>query len=200
MANFSHFVELSTDIVKEAISRILATGAQIRTQSPLLKNINDEPIIWEKMWKEQVALGCIPYYMFVERNTGSKNYFEIPLIEAYNIYRDAIINTSGLSRTARGPVMSSLPGKVLINGIMEIRGEKVFQLMLIQGRNPDWCYKPFFARFDSTATWLNELKPAFGERKFFYQDELDKMIYDSGGYDITKSKRLFNSQLKLNYN
>jgi len=192
MANFSHHVELSTEIVKEAISRILSTGTQIRTQSPLLKNINDYPIIWEKMWKEQVALGCIPYYMFVERNTGSKNYFEIPLIEAYNIYRNAIINTSGLSRTARGPVMSALPGKVLINGIMEIRGEKVFQLMLIQGRNPDWCYKPFFAKFDPNAIWLNHLKPAFGEKKFFYQDELNNMIFKSGKYELTKNKNLFN--------
>jgi len=200
MANFSHYVELTTEIVKEAISRILSTGTQIRTQSPLLKNINDKPIIWEKMWKEQVELGCIPYYMFVERNTGSKNYFEIPLIQAYNTYRNAIIKTSGLSRTARGPVMSSLPGKVLINGIMEIRGEKVFQLMLIQGRNPEWCFKPFFAKYDPTATWLNELKPALGEKKFFYQDELDKMIYDSGNYEMTNNKRLFNSQLRFNYN
>ncbi|PJA97709.1 MAG: hypothetical protein CO128_11230, partial [Ignavibacteriales bacterium CG_4_9_14_3_um_filter_30_11] len=98
----------------------------------------------------------------------------------------------GLSRTARGPVMSALPGKVLINGIMEIRGEKVFQLMLIQGRNPDWCYKPFFAKFDPNAIWLNHLKPAFGEKKFFYQDELNNMIFKSGKYELTKNKNLFN--------
>ena len=34
--------------------------------------------IWAEMWEKQVHLGLIPYYMFVERNTGAKEYFEIP--------------------------------------------------------------------------------------------------------------------------
>ncbi len=199
MAHFNHYVELSTDIVKIAISRILSTGTQIRTQSPVIKYINDEPNIWGKMWKDQVALGCIPYYMFVERDTGANNYFEIPLIKAYNIYREAIINTSGLCRTVRGPVMSALPGKVMINGITQINGEKVFQLNLIQGRNTEWCYKPFFAKFDPCATWLSHLKPAFGESKFFYQNELNKILINSENYNLSLNDEFFDSQLQLNY-
>ena len=42
-AHFNHPTELSTDAVKEAIQRIKSTGAQIRTQSPLLHKINNEP-------------------------------------------------------------------------------------------------------------------------------------------------------------
>lgn len=41
-AHFNHPRELSTHAVKEAITRIRKTGAQIRTQSPLLKHINDK--------------------------------------------------------------------------------------------------------------------------------------------------------------
>jgi hypothetical protein len=67
--------------------------------------------------------------------------------------------------------MSAGPGKIEIQGIAEINNEKVFVLRFIQGRNPDWVQRPFFARFDPEATWLNHLRPAFGAEKFFYEDE-----------------------------
>ncbi len=181
MGHYNHWVELSTDVAKEAVKRIRNTGAEIRTQSPLIKHINDDPDVWAKMWKEQVNLGCVPYYFFVERNTGAKNYFAIPLVRAYKIFRNAFIQVSGLSRTVRGPSMSSLPGKVAIDGIAEIKGEKIFVLTLLQARNPEWCKRPFFAKFDPKATWLTDLRPAFGKEKFFYQDELNQIIFDNYG-------------------
>ena len=181
MGHYNHWVELSTDVAKEAVKRIRNTGAVIRTQSPLIKHINDSADIWAKMWKEQVKLGCIPYYMFVERNTGAKNYFEVPIGRAFNIFRDAYMQVSGLARTVRGPSMSALPGKVVIQGVTEIYGEKVFMLSMLQGRNPEWCRKPFFAKYDPKATWLTDLRPAFGEKKFFYQDELNELIANNHG-------------------
>ncbi len=176
MAHFNHPVELSPPAVKEAITKILNTGAVIRTQSPLLRHINDSPEIWAEMWRKQVNLDCIPYYMFVERNTGAEHYFSIPLAEAWKIFREAYQSVSGICRTVRGPSMSCFPGKVQILGVNEIKGENVFTLRFIQGRVPDWVAKPFFAKFDENATWYNDLKPAFGEEKFFFQDELDKII------------------------
>ncbi len=176
MGHYNHWVELSTDIAKEAVRRIRNTGAQIRTQSPLIKHVNDDPDIWARMWKDQVKLGCIPYYFFVERNTGAKEYFEIPLFEAFQIFSEAFKQVSGIARTVRGPSMSALPGKVAIEGISEVRGQKVFVLNMLQGRNPDWCKKPFFAKYNTKATWLSDLQPAFGEEKFFYQDELNELI------------------------
>lgn len=175
MAHYNHWKELSTPIAQEAISRIRSTGAEIRSQGPLLNHINVHADDWAKMWKEQVKLGIIPYYMFVERDTGAKRYFEVPLAKAWEIYRDAIKSVSGLSRTARGPSMSADPGKVEIQGVAEINGEKVFVLRFIQGRNPDWVQRPFFAKYDEKATWLNHLKPAFGEDKFFFEDEFEAM-------------------------
>ena len=32
--------------------------------------------------------------------------------------------------------------------------------------------EPFFAKYDENAIWLDDLKPAFGE-KFFFEDELN---------------------------
>lgn len=175
MAHYNHWKELSTPIAKEAIKRIRQTGAEIRSQGPLLNNINNDADVWSTMWKEQVKLGVIPYYMFVERDTGAKRYFEVPLARAWNVYRDAMKNVSGLGRTARGPSMSADPGKVEIQGVATINGEKVFVLRFIQGRNPDWVQRPFFAKYDEEATWLNHLKPAFGEEKFFFEEEFEAM-------------------------
>jgi len=171
MAHYNHWRELDTETARRAISRILQTGATIRSQGPLLAHINDNADDWARLWKAQVKLGIIPYYMFVERDTGAKRYFEVPLAKAWNIYREAIQQVSGLGRTARGPSMSAGPGKIEVQGVTEIKGEKVFVLRMIQGRNADWIQRPFFARYDEQATWISDLKPAFGENNFFFEDE-----------------------------
>ena len=175
MAHFNHWRELETDILREAIRRIRATGAVIRTQAPLLAHINDDPEVWARMWRTQVRLGLVPYYLFVERDTGAKRYFEVPLARAWQIYRKAIQQVSGLARTARGPSMSAGPGKVEIQGVTEVHGEKVFVLRFIQGRDPGWVQRPFFAQYDEQATWLSDLKPALGEQRFFFEEAYEAM-------------------------
>ncbi|AGA33257.1 Lysine 2,3-aminomutase [Thioalkalivibrio nitratireducens DSM 14787] len=175
MAHYNHWQELDTPIARAAIRRLRETGATLRAQGPLLANINDDSAVWARLWREQVKLGIHPYYMFVERDTGARRYFEVPLARAWEIYRDAMQSVSGLARTARGPSMSAGPGKVEVQGVTEIHGEKVFVLRFVQGRNPDWVQRPFFARFDPHATWLDQLRPAFGESRFFFEDEFGSM-------------------------
>lgn len=176
MAHFNHPAELEGDAVKNALTRVLETGAMIRTQSPLLRHINDSPEVWAELWRKQVALNCIPYYMFVARDTGAQHYFGVPLVEAWQIYRKAYQSVSGICRSVRGPSMSCLPGKVQVLGVSEVQGKKVLTFRMIQGRNPDWVARPFHAEYDERATWFSDLKPAFGEEKFFFQDELDAML------------------------
>ena len=171
MAHYNHWRELEQPQVREAIRRLRSTGVVIRGQGPLLAHINDDAAVWIRLWRTQVRLGIIPYYMFVERDTGARHYFEVPLARAWEIYREAISQVSGLARTARGPSMSAGPGKVEVQGITEIDGEKVFVLRFIQGRNADWVQRPFFAKFDPDATWLDHLKPAGGESQFFFESE-----------------------------
>ena len=176
MAHLNHWRELEPAMTQKAIERIRNTGAQIRAQGPLLANINDAPTVWSTMWREQVKQGVIPYYMFLERDTGAQRYFEVPLHKAWQIYRQAMQDVSGLARTARGPSMSTGPGKIEVQGITEINGQKLFVLRFIQGRNKDWVQKPFFAEYNPKATWLNDLQPAFGEEKFFFEDEYLQML------------------------
>ena len=174
MAHFNHPAELSTPEVAEAVERILETGAVIRTQSPIIKHINDSADVWATMLRKQVSMGMIPYYMFVARNTGAQHYFSVPLVEAWQIFRQTYQKLSGICRTVRGPSMSCLPGKMQVLGVTEVQGEKVFVLRMIQGRNPDWVARPFFAKYDEKAVWYSDLKPAF-EEKFFFTDELNRM-------------------------
>lgn len=173
MAHFCHPVEMKTVAMEQATKRILETGAQIRTQSPVMKNINDSADAWSEMWRKQVDLGMIPYYMFIARDTGASHYFELPLHKCWQIFQKAYQKVSGICRTVRGPVMSSLYGKIHVLGVSEVHGEKAFVLQFLQGRKSDWVRRPFFAQLDKNATWIDDLTPAFGEEEFFFQPEFD---------------------------
>jgi len=170
MAHASHPVELEPAIARQAIRRLRGAGAEIRMQAPVLRHVNDDPETWAELWRTGVRLGMVPYYMFVERDTGPRGYFELPLARCQRIFTRAYRRVSGLGRTVRGPSMSAQPGKVRIAGITTVAGERVFVLEMLQGRDPDWVGRPFFARFDPDATWLDDLEPAFGEERFFFDD------------------------------
>ena len=172
MAHFTHPRELETGIAHEAVRRVRSTGAVVRCQAPIISHVNDSADDWARMWMEEVKLGAIPYYVFVERDTGAKNYFAIPLEKALRIFNDAYRQVSGLGRTVRGPSMSATPGKILVDAVTEVGGEKVFILKFLQGRDPSWVGRTFFAQYDPEASWLNHLKPAFGEKEFFFEPGL----------------------------
>jgi L-lysine 2,3-aminomutase len=172
MAHYSHPREIETPIAQLALRRISDTGAVVRCQAPCIRHVNDAATTWAELWRLQVQLGAVPYYMFVERDTGPKRYFELPLARVLEIFRDAYQQVSGLARTVRGPSMSALPGKVVVLGTPEIRGERVFALEFLQARDPAWVGRPFFAVYDPEAVWLDQLRPAFGEREFFFEDAL----------------------------
>lgn len=176
MAHFNHPGELATDAVKMAVKRLIEAGVQIRSQSPILKNINAHPEIWAENWKEQVNMGIIPYYMFIPRDTGAQDYFAVTLNQSWQIFRNAYNSVSGICRTVKGPSMSCTPGKVQVVGVSEINGEKVFVLNFLQGRDPSWVGQPFFARYNPDAIWIDDLEPAFGDSNFFFEDQYYEML------------------------
>ncbi len=199
MGHYSHPVELEPEVAREAIRRIRGTGAQIRMQAPLIKHVNDDPEAWASLWRTGVRLGLIPYYMFVERDTGARKYFEVPLVRAYEIYREAYSSVSGLARSAQGPSMSAFPGKVRVVGVITLRDilhgtaiaalraaaghgsginpdEPMLVCDFIQARDPALVGTLFFAAFDPEAAWFDELRPAFGEERFPFECEGDREL------------------------
>lgn len=167
MAHYSHPRELETPAARKALKRIQAAGAVVRCQAPLVRHINDDPRVWAELWRQEVRLGAVPYYMFILRDTGPRNYFQVSLADAVEIFRRAYSRVSGLARTVRGPSMSATSGKILIQGVAEVGGESVFVLSFEQGRDPSWVRRPFFAKYDRHATWINQLRPAGGSEEFF---------------------------------
>ena len=99
----------------------------------------------------------------------------MPLLRAHQIFRQAYRTISGLARTVRGPSMSATPGKVVIEGTSSVAGEDVFVLKFIQARDPQWVGRPFFARLDPEAVWMDQLRPAFGEEEFFFEQGIRAM-------------------------
>jgi KamA family protein len=178
MAHSSHPRELRPPVVAEAIRRINNTGAVVRCQSPLIRRVNDDPALWVEMWQSQVRLGAVPYYMFVERDTGPRHYFEVPLVRSLEIFQSAYREVSGLGRTVRGPSMSAKPGKVLLDGVTDVAGEAAFALKFIQARDPSWVGRIFFAKLDPNACWLDDLRPLHGNR-FFFEDEAESPVYSA---------------------
>ena len=64
-------------------------------------------------------------------------------------------------------------------GVAEHAGEKMMVLRFLQGRDPDWVGRPFFAAYDDKASWLDELKPASGD-EFFYEPRLNQLLEEEG--------------------
>jgi hypothetical protein len=107
--------------------------------------------------------------MFMARDTGAQPCCSVPLVRAVQIYGDAYRQVSGLSRTVRGPSMSATPVQVEVVGVSTVNDQRVIALRFLQARTPEWVMQPFFARYDEEATWLDELEPAFGEERFFFE-------------------------------
>jgi KamA family protein len=190
MAHISHPREMETRVARRALRRLRAAGAVVRSQSPLIRGVNDDPGTWAALWRRQVQLGIVPYYMFVARDTGAHRYFKVPLHRAHAIYREAYRRVTGLARTARGPVMSATPGKVLVDGVARVGNEEVFLLKFIQGRDPEWVGRVFFASMDPEAAWLDDLKPAFGKEEFFFEPALGEIMARRGPPATRKGRDL----------
>ena len=159
MVHINHYREMQTDAFRKSVAALLATGATLRSQAPVIRHVNDDAEVWSKMWMLQTNLGIQPYYMFVERDTGAVDYFSIPLVKAHEIYKAAVSTVSGLARTARGPVMSTDPGKIQILGPVQVNGKRALALTMLQARNPDLVNVPFLAKYSETATWIDQLEP-----------------------------------------
>jgi KamA family protein len=158
MAHFSHPRELETAPARAALARIRTTGAVLYGQAPLVAHVNDDARIWAELWRAELAAGLVPYYMFVERDTGPREYFKVPLARAVEIFLAAYRTLPGLARTVRGPSMSATPGKVVVDGVTDTLRGRFFQLRLVQAREPALVGRPFLARYSPTASWLDELE------------------------------------------
>mmetsp|Transcript_11541 Transcript_11541/g.27931 ORF Transcript_11541/g.27931 Transcript_11541/m.27931 type:complete len:405 (+) Transcript_11541:160-1374(+) len=189
MAHLGHDRELSTKKFEDAVYRIQKEAfATIRSQSPIMRGINDDSEVWAKKWRKEVKMGIIPYYMFMARDTGAQHYFDVPMAKAHALYSDALRNCSGLIRTARGPSMSCTPGKVEVTGVEEIFGHKAFVMRFLQCRDEGWIGRPFFAKYNPKAVWFDDLEPLPGM----------ELPWDEKGLPRPVPGRIYDEEIQVN--
>ncbi|MGN7126755.1 KamA family radical SAM protein [Methylorubrum thiocyanatum] len=176
MAHVNHWREMVPEPFQQAVHRLQQAGATIRSQSPLVGHVNADSGTWQRLWTDQVRQNIIPYYMFMERDTGANHYFGVPISRALSIYQEATSHLSGLAKTARGPVMSAGPGKIHVLGTMEHNGKKHFVLTFLQARRTEWLGKPFLAAYSETAQWLDQLLPSDGNSTFFFEHQYKEFL------------------------
>ncbi|MFG2902968.1 lysine 2,3-aminomutase [Streptomyces zaomyceticus] len=68
----SHPRELRPEATRRAVSRLIATGAVLRTEAPVVRHVNDDAGVWARMWRDQIALGLVPHALLAGYEEGPR--------------------------------------------------------------------------------------------------------------------------------
>jgi lysine 2,3-aminomutase len=150
MAHINHPRELTTQAHK-AIQAMHDAGVIIVNQTPVLRGINDDPVVLGELLDQLSWAGVTPYYFFVNRPVAGNHSFVLPLEEVYNIVEKAKARTSGLGKRVK-LVMSHTSGKIEILAIEN--GKAYFKYH--QSRDGDYG-KLMILDCPSNASWFDDL-------------------------------------------
>ena len=117
MVHFNHPRELTKEAI-EGINLLHEAGTITANQTPLLRGVNDDPVVLSELFNQLSYIGVAPYYLFIGRPTQGNKHFLVPIEEAYEIFEKSRMNCSGLAKRAR-LVMSHSTGKVHVLGLTE---------------------------------------------------------------------------------
>ncbi len=119
MTHFNHPREL-TEVAVKAIKLLHQTDAILANQTPLIRGVNDDPLVLAELFRQLSFVGIAPYYVFQCRPASGNKGFAVPIEEGYQIFEQAKARASGLAKRARF-VMSHESGKIEIAGLTENR-------------------------------------------------------------------------------
>lgn len=151
MAHFNHPREL-TDLSREALRLLLAHGAIVVNQTPLLGGVNDAPDTIAELFNELSYLGVPPYYLFQCRPTEGNDTFKVSLKDGMRIFEKAREKMSGLAKRARY-CMSHASGKV---EILSISNGQIF-LKYHQAKNRLDRNRLMVLPLEGDDSWLDDL-------------------------------------------
>lgn len=115
MAHINHPNEITKE-AKRGFQALHDAGAIVVNQTPVLKGINDDPVVLGNLLDKLSWAGVTPYYFFINRPVAGNNEFVLSLEEVYNIVEQAKARTSGLGKRVRLS-MSHTSGKIEILAI-----------------------------------------------------------------------------------
>ncbi len=156
MAHFDHPREL-TEPALESLAKYIECGVICVNQCPLIRGINDDPDVLAELWSRLSHVGCPPYYLFQGRPTAGNEPYELPIVEGWRIFHDAVTRESGLAGRVRY-AMSHETGKIEICGV----DERHIYLRYHRSKYPQNRGRFFVCKRRDDAYWLDQLEPAEG--------------------------------------
>ena len=134
---------------------LMQSGAVVVNQTPMIKGVNDDPLVLAELFNQLSFIGVPPYYVFLCRPTLGNEPFAIPIEDGYEVFEKARSRCSGLAKRAR-LVMSHETGKI------EVVGMSKGQIFLKYNRAADIENDAKFLVFDSNpdAYWFDDYEEA----------------------------------------
>jgi len=114
ITHFAHPREL-TDPALRAVHLLQKAGAIVANQTPLIKDLNDQPTVLADLLGRLSYIGAVPYYIFQCRPALGNKAYTVPVEQGYQIVEQAKTRVSGLAKRVRF-VMSHSSGKLEILG------------------------------------------------------------------------------------
>lgn len=150
MAHVNHPRELTPQALR-AFEALHQAGAIVVNQSPVLRGINDDPVVLGELLDKLSWAGVTPYYFFINRPVAGNSDFVLPLKDVYRIVEEAKARTSGLGKRVR-LAMSHTSGKI---EILAIENGKAY-LKYHQSRDDEYG-KFMVLDCPDDATWFDDL-------------------------------------------
>lgn len=153
MAHFDHPREL-TPAARAGIAKMLECGVICVNQCPLIKGVNDDPVVLGDLYRRLSWIGCPPYYLFQGRPTMGNEPYEVPITRGWRVFQEALARGSGLAARPRF-VMSHETGKIEILGI----DARHIYLRYHRAKDPRDRGRFLVCRRDDEAYWFDQLEP-----------------------------------------
>lgn len=152
MSHMTHPREITTE-TRKAFSALHEAGVILVNQTPVLKEINDDPEVLADLLDQLSWAGVTPYYFFVNRPVAGNKSFVLPLKEVYQLVEAAKSRTSGLGKRVR-LVMSHSTGKIEILAI-----ESGMAYLKYHQSREDHYGKFMVYKCPENAEWFDDLIP-----------------------------------------
>lgn len=156
MCHFDHPRELTSE-AREGIACLLRNGVICVNQCPIIRGINDNAETLGEMFRELSYIGCPQYYVFQGRPTAGNEPYEVPIVEGWHAFNDAVTRESGLAGRPRFS-MSHASGKVEIQAV----DERYMYLRYHRSKYAENNGRFFVCHRDDKAYWLDHLRIAEG--------------------------------------
>jgi len=81
----------------EAIAKLVDAGIVVRNQGPLLRGVNDDPMILETLFKKLTNMRVVPYYLHQLDLARGTNHFRVPIERGIEIMRELQGRVTGIA-------------------------------------------------------------------------------------------------------